>query len=266
MKKFKYKLALGDCLKKMDLIKDASVDLVVTDPPYGTTAASWDKRVDFEQYWIQVNRILNGIGTVIMTASQPFTTQLISSNLVQFKYCLVWEKSRGSNFVHAKFQPLKTHEDIVLFSKGGSAQGSKTPMVYNPQFTEGKPYKRTNNRNSTKPLETLSGGKVHSAISHHDNSDGKRTPRSVLYHIVASDADGTFHSTQKPVSLMEYLIKQYSNENSIIVDPFMGSGSTGVACMNTGRRFIGIEKEEHYYLIALKRIKEAAKPKRTLFE
>lgn len=257
----KYKIFHGDCLHHLKNIPKNSVDLILTDPPYGTTAAHWDKVIDFEKFWSETDRILTHNGSAILTASQPFTTMLISSNIEQFKYCLVWEKSRGSNFVHSKYQPMKTHEDIVVFSKGGCAQGSKNPMIFNPQFVLGKSYViKARDRKSN--IDTMSKGNIQSKIAHHNN-EGKRNPRSVLYFTNAADAEGgAFHPTQKPIALFEYLVMQYSNSKSIVLDPFMGSGTTGVATIKAQRKFIGIEKESKYYSIAERRINELAKMKK----
>lgn len=240
----------------MHKIPDASVNLIINDLPYGTTACKWDSIIPFESLWEHYKRILKPIGTVIMFGSQPFTSSIVGSNIPLFKYELIWEKSRGSNFVHANFQPLKCHENIVIFSKGGSAQGSKNPMTYNPQHTPGKPYAQGNIHIRSK---VLSGGNTQ---YRHSNETGERKPRSVLYYICASDADGNYHPTQKPVALLEYLIKIYSNIGDIVLDNTMGSGTAGVASVKCKRRFLGIEQEQEYYDIACKRIKETM---RTLF-
>ncbi len=235
----------------MDKISDKSIDLVLCDPPYQTTGCKWDKLIPFDKLWIQLNRVLKDYGTVIMTASQPFTTHLIYSNISLFKYCLVWEKSRGSNFVHAKFQPLKCHEDIVVFSKGGSAQGSKNPMVYNPQMVDGLPYDKGSGH---KTFDHLSGGNTKKDDRKLENKSGKRYPRSVIYFPTAESEGKTYHPTQKPLKLMEYLINQYSNVDDTVLDFAMGSGTTGLACKNTNRNFIGIEKDLNYFNIANERI------------
>ena len=182
--------------------------------------------------WKQLKRVIKLIGAIIMTASQPFTSVLVSSNLKMFKYCWVWEKSRAGNFVHANFQPLKAHEDICVWSFGGSAQGSKNPMVYNPQHTEGKPYHKVFVQKSNDHL--IGGNTTYS----HSNKTGNRKPRSVQYF--SSDSDGKkrgLHPTQKPVALMEYIIKTYTNEGDTVLDFAMGSGTTGVACIRTSRNY-----------------------------
>ena len=202
--------------------------------------------------WEQLKRIIKPNGAIVMTASQPFTSILVSSNMRMFKYCWVWEKSRGSNSVHANFQPLKTHEDICVWSHSGAAQGSKPPMVYNPQETNGKPY---NKGIGHKNYSHLSGGFTKKKTQKLTNDTGKRKPRSVQYF--SSDSDGDqrgLHPTQKPVALMEYLIKTYTNEGETVLDFTMGSGSTGVAAKNLNRNFIGIELDPDYFEIAKKRI------------
>ncbi len=241
-------LMQGDCLERMKEIPEGSVDMVMCDPPYGTTACKWDSVIDLDLMWEQLKRIIKPNGAIVMTASQPFTTKIISSNYEMFKYCWVWEKSRGSNFVHANFQPLKVHEDVCVFSFGGSAQGSKSPMIYNPQHKQGKPYdKGVGHLNN----EHLAGGLTKRGDIKLENKDGKRKPRSVLYNKTA-DSEGGFHPTQKPVALMEYMLKTYSNEGETILDFTMGSGSTIKAANNLNRNSIGIEmgrceKKGHKY-------------------
>jgi len=241
----------GDCLEEMKAIPDGSIDCILTDPPYGTTACKWDTVIDLELMWEQLKRIIKPNGAIVLFGSQPFTSALIMSNPKMFKYCWVWEKSKASNFVHANFQPLKAHEDICVFSLGGSAQGSKNPMIYNPQHKKGKPYHRGYGQNKK---EVLSGGLTRS----HDkckNSTGDRKPRTVVYNKTA-ESDGRYHPTQKPVALLEYLIKTYTNECETVLDFTMGSGSTGVACKNLNRSFIGIELDKDYFEIAQDRIKQ----------
>ncbi len=238
----------GDCLKEMNNIEKESVDLVLVDPPYGKTSCKWDSIIPLGPMWQSIRKILKPNGTVVMTASQPFTSVLICSNLKMFKYSLVWEKSRGSNFVHAKYQPLKTHEDICVWSYGGSAQGSKSPMTYNPQMSNGKPYDKGIGHQDNKHL---SGGFSKRKSISKVNKTGLRMPRSVQYF--NSDSDKAFrglHPTQKPVALMEFLIKTYSNENDTVLDFAMGSGSTGIAAHSLNRNFIGIESEARYFKIA----------------
>ena len=238
----------GDCLEEMAKIPSGSVDMVLTDPPYGTTACKWDSIIPLEPMWEQLKRVIKPNGAIVMTASQPFTSKIISSNYDMFKYCWTWEKSKGSNFQHSKYQPLKVNEDICVWSFGGSAQGSKTPMVYNPQMVEGKEYVGFNNPIGN--IGIMSKGNTTPSTT----KKGKlRYPRSVQYFRTA-ESEGKLHPTQKPVALMEYLIKTYTNEGETVLDFTMGSGTTGVACKNLGRNFIGIEKDDKYFEISQDRI------------
>lgn len=247
----KYKLMLGDCLEKMAEITTGSVDLVLTDPPYGTTACAWDAVIPFEPMWEQVRRVLKPNGAAVFTASQPFTSALVMSNVQWFKYCWVWRKSRPSGFAQARNMPLKDYEDVVVFSEGVTVHASQSTrrMPYNPQG-----------------LVKFDKPKIYEKKSYSDSSFAKRPshreyqqeegnfPRQVLD--VASES-GTVHPTQKPIALMEYLIRTYTNEGETVLDFTMGSGTTGVACMNTVREFIGIERDENYFKIAQDRIASA---------
>jgi len=248
-----YSLFFGDCLERMKEIPDDSVDLILTDPPYGTTACKWDSVIDFTLMWEQLKRIIKPKGAIVLFGSEPFSSTLRCSNLEMFKYDLVWEKSKGSNFVHSKYQPLKTHENIIVFSKGGAAQGSKTPMTYNPQMVDGVPYDKGFGHNK---LETLSSGLSKSTSIHLKNESGLRYPRSVQYFKTA-ECEGRLHPTQKPVALLEYLIKTYTNEGEVVLDFTAGSFSTGVASLNTNRKFLGIEMNEKYFDIGVNRMQES---------
>jgi len=242
----------GDCLELMKDIPDKSIDAIITDIPYGTTACKWDSVIPFDLMWEQLNKIIKDNGAVALFGSEPFSSALRMSNIKNYKYDWIWEKSKAGNFVHANFQPLKVHEIISIFSLGGSAQGSKNPMTYNAQHKEGKPYdKGIGNSN----IEILNGGMTKADTIKHTNKTGKRKPRSVIYFRTA-ESEGKFHPTQKPVALMEYLINTYTNENETILDFTMGSGSTGVACVNTDRNFIGIENDDKYFEIAKNRIEQ----------
>jgi DNA modification methylase len=223
-------------------IEPQSIDLLLTDFPYGTLNKSrneWDRVIDYDKFWEHIKVICKPNAAIISTAAQPFTSVLISTNYAWFKYCLVWEKSKATGYLNAKKQPMRAHEDIVVFY-------NRQP-TYNPQMTVGKPYDK-----GTAIRDAEQYGKQTKAV-HVKNEDGTRYPRSVLYFKTAED-EGKYHPTQKPIALYEYLIKTYSNEGDTVLDPCMGSGTTGVACMNTGRNFIGIEKEENYYKIAEQRI------------
>ena len=246
-------LMQGNCLDRMKEIPDGSVDMVLTDPPYGTTACKWDTVIPFETMWEELKRIIKQNGAIILFGSEPFSSMLRCSNLKMFKYDLVWEKSKGSNFVHSKYQPLKTHENIIVFSKGGAAQGSKTPMKYYPQMTIGVPYDKGVGQ---KKISTLNGGLSKSSSIHMKNETGNRFPRSVHYYKTA-ESEGSYHPTQKPVALLEYLIKTYTQEGETVLDFTFGSCSTGVACLNTNRKFLGIEMDEGYFEVSKNRIEAA---------
>jgi site-specific DNA-methyltransferase (adenine-specific) len=236
-------LMQGDCLERMKEIPDGSVDMVLTDPPYGTTACKWDSIIPLEPMWAQLKRVIKPNGAIVMTASQPFTTTLIASNMKMFKYCWVWDKVRGTNFFAAKFQPLNNTEDVIVFSEGGCNNGTNNPVPYFPQGVS-----EVTIRNK------YGGGKVGKA---HGAKEKEYTQKATgyPYKIIRQPFErGTVHPTQKPVALMEYLIKTYTNEAETVLDFTMGSGTTGVACVNLDRRFIGIELDENYFNIAKNRI------------
>lgn len=236
----------GDCLEKMKDIPTDSVDMVLVDPPYGTTSCRWDSIIDLEAMWEQLKRIVKPTGAIVMTASQPFTTTLISSNMDMFKYCWVWDKQSATGFVHSKNKPMKQHEDIVVFSSGTTVHKgqSKIRMTYNPQglIEINKKRKRT----------VTSDVSMSARPSHKDEFISTHTnyPQTILQY----KRDKGLHPTQKPVALMEYLIVTYTEEGETVMDFTMGSGSTGVAALNTNRSFIGIEMDDYYFQIAKARI------------
>ena len=232
-------LVQGDCLERMKEIPSGSADMILADPPYGTTACKWDSIIPLEPMWEQLKRIIKPNGAIVMTASQPFTTTLISSNMKMFRYCLVWEKTLGTNPMLVKKQPFRKHEDICIFY-------AKQP-TYTPQMTIGSPYSDKERESGLDAINKGVRGKK-KAINNH----GTRYPSSVQRF--SNGNNGNVHPTQKPVALMEYLIKTYTNEGEVVLDFTMGSGSTGVACMNTGRKFIGIELDPTYYGIACERV------------
>lgn len=237
----------GDCLELMKEIPDGSIDMILADLPYGTTACKWDTIISFDKLWEQYERIINLNGAIVLTASQPFTSALIMSNPKLFRYELIYEKTLASNFVHTKYQPLKCHENILIFSKSGSAQGTKSPMKYFPIMEDGKPYDKGI---SNKQREGLANGMKGAILK---NETGKRNPRSVLKFSNA-DRKNILHPTQKPVALFEYLIKTYTNEGDLILDNTAGSGTTGVVARNLNRSFILIEKEHKYCEIIRQRL------------
>lgn len=231
-------LLYGDCLRRMDGLPAGSVDLVLTDPPYGTTACRWDSVIPLDPMWQAVNRLSKPTTPAVFTAAQPFTTTLIASNMDEFKYCWYWDKGRVTGFLNAKKQPLRQVEEIVVFY---AAQ-----CTYNPQYTEGKPY--TANRGSA--AKTYGKHEQGQTVS-----DGKRYPKQLLLQIAGQT--NAEHPTQKPVELMAYLIRTYTNPGDVVLDFTMGSGTTGIAALQEGRRFIGIERDPAYYALACSRIMAA---------
>ena len=225
------KLIKGDCLEKMQEIESGSVDAIITDPPYGTTACKWDSVIPFDKMWEQLDRIIKPNGAIVLFGSEPFSSALRMSNIKNYKYDWIWHKKTSANVAVAKYQPLKTHEIISVFGKR-----------YIPQMVKGK--------------MRMKGGKTKGG-----EANGSLNPvyyRSDLYFpksVLDIKTERGFHPTQKPVALMEYLIKTYTNEGETVLDFTMGSGSTGVACVNTNRSFIGIEQDDKYFEIAEKRIK-----------
>ena len=231
-----YELWQGDCLELMKDIPDKSVDMILCDLPYGTTACKWDSVIPFEPLWEQYKRIIKDNGAIVLFGSEPFSTELRHSNLKMFKYDWIWEKEQGANFMLCKYQPYKVHEIISVFSK-------KTHL-YIPQMTEGKPYVSG---------KGTSGDITNNVIKVQTKNEGKRYPRSIQ-RFNTDKSKGSLHPTQKPVALLEYLIKTYTNEGETVLDNCMGSGSTGVACINTNRKFIGIELTPRYFKMAKQRI------------
>ena len=256
------RLMLGDCLERMEEIPDGSVDMILTDPPYGTTACKWDSIIPLEPMWEQLKRIIKPNGAIVMTASQPFTTTLIASNMKMFKYCWVWDKIKPYGVFGAKLKPLKRCEDIVVFSSGFTANGSKKNMPYYPQMTDAKTENVRPANKGSNNTDFVNGKRNKKVINKSDTNYNpeKRYPDGVIKISSYSKEVNSLnrvHPTQKPVSLMEYLIKTYTNESETVLDFTMGSGSTGVACKNLNRKFIGIEMDEGYFNIAKKRIGEA---------
>ena len=235
----------GDCLELMKSIPDGSIDAIITDPPYGTTACKWDSVIDFTLMWEQLNRIIKPNGAIILFAQTPFDKVLGASNLPMLKYEWVWRKSRPTGHLNANKMPMKAHENILVFYK--------KPPTFNKQMTIGKP-------NHVKDGSIRKSKATNNNYGHFENVVQKSTelknPITVI-EFSQQDPNKIEHPTQKPVKLMEYLIKTYTNKNETVLDFTMGSGSTGVACVNTFRNFIGIEMDENYFNIATKRIEEA---------
>ena len=246
-------LRLGDCLELMTAIPDGSVDLVLTDPPYGKTACKWDSVIPFEPMWEQLNRTIKPNGAICLFGSEPFSSALRMSNIGMFKYDWIWAKSNAVGFVNAKLKPMNKHEIISVFSNGKTSNGNKNNMPYFPQglVLFNKEVRSGNKKGKDnsywRPSLKSSNGGGH--IQQYTNY-----PTTVLQFDKVHKA---VHPAQKPVALLEYLIRTYTNEGETVLDFTMGSGSTGVACVNTNRNFIGIELDNGYFEIARKRIEEA---------
>jgi DNA modification methylase len=240
----------GDCLKWMSVIPDGSVDMILCDLPYGTTACKWDTVIPFEPLWAQYRRVAKRNAAIVLTASQPFTTALIASNMREFRYTWVWDKCIASGFNYARFQPMRQHEDVLVFYRDRptyDSQGERyaKPITYRP----------------------AASASDSSHMTHTLDRDTKLTAthkrkRSILTFPKVRAGD---HPTQKPVALMEYLIRTYTQEGETVMDNCMGSGTTGVACVNTGRNFIGIERDEKYFQIAADRIAESQRGQSRMF-
>lgn len=232
-------IILGDAIETMRELPDTSIDAIISDPPYGTTAISWDKKIDWEAWWKEAHRITKPSSIICLFSAQPFTTDLINSNRKNFRAEIIWEKSIASGFLNARKSPLRSHENILIFcSKPGKS-------TYNPQMTPGVPY-------STKKKGTRCQQYSKTGSWTTRNESGDRYPRSVQH--VPNPNYKSLHPTQKPLALMQWLVKTYSNVGDVVLDPFTGSGSTASACIETGRNFIGIENSAHYHSVAHERI------------
>ena len=228
----------------MQLLKnvpDDSVDMILCDLPYGTTQCKWDTVLPMEQLWSEYNRVCKRNAAMVFTAAQPFTSALVMSNPKFFKYTWVWEKSKATGYLNAKKMPMRAHEDICVFYR--------KPPTYNPQMWQSTPY---NKGKAHRPTDVY--GEQKSILVKNDT--GLRYPRTVQYFKTAESEGKVLHPTQKPLSLFEYLIKTYTNEGELVLDNCIGSGTTAIACMNTGRDYIGMEFEEKYFEIAKNRIQE----------
>lgn len=245
----------GDCLVEMQNIPDKSVDCILCDLPYGITACKWDVVIPFKPLWMQYNRIIKDIGAILLFGSEPFSSMIRMSNIKAYRYDWIWNKLRGTNFQLANKQPMKCHEICSVFYKSFP--------IYNPQMRCGRPYRS----NSGIRKHKISGLGDSSASIYRSETinNGTRFPLSIIDFKRDKEK---LHPTQKPVALLEYLIKTYTNEGDTVLDNCMGSGSTGVAAVNTNRKFIGIELDEGYFNIAKQRIDEAIRKKneKTLFD
>ena len=242
----------GDCLELMKDIPDKSIDLILCDLPYGTTACKWDKNIDFIELWKQYERIVKDDGVICLFGIEPFTSELIHSNLNLYRYSWIWKKDTATGHLNANYKPLNITEDICVFSKGTVGSLSKNPIRYYPQgITEVNKQKKNN------PNSTWRKNKGYNTTNNILNSDKPFTQKYTGYpnNILEFKRDKCiYHPTQKPVALLEYLIKTYTNEGDTVLDNCMGSGSCGVAAVNAGRNFIGIELDEKYFEIAKNRI------------
>lgn len=241
-------LVQGDCLEAQQRLSGGSVDLILTDLPYGTTSCVWDDIIPMAALWSQYRKVLQPKGCVILFGNQPFTSRLVQSNLPWFKQALVWDKNKCGSPGLAKIRPMQTHEDILVFAPGRT--------TYNPQMTVGTPYSRKSKSDEGYVGRCNNHGYGLKARTEFTN-EGTRYPKSVISISRDFSAQQQIHPAQKPVPLLEWLIRTYSNEGDMVLDSTMGSGSTGVAAMNTGRKFIGIERDEAYFKIAQQRIEDA---------
>ena len=253
----------GDCLEEMKKIPDGSVDLILCDLPYGSatgkTRAKWDCDIDLDKLFQEYRRLISNNGAIVLFGNEPFSSTLRVRALDIYKYDLKWVKSKTTGFANANYRPMNKYEDLMIFSKANaSAGGKKNPMCYNPQgLVESNAVKKNSkNRHGLVMKDTNNIGQNNSfsqdGVEYIQKFSGY--PMNILYF---DNPQKYVHPTQKPVALLEYLIRTYSNEGETVIDNCMGSGSTGVACVNTGRRFIGIELDENYYRISKERIEEA---------
>jgi len=245
-------LVNADCFDVFPFIEDKSIDAIICDLPYGTTACKWDSVLPFDKLWREYERIIKLNGAIVLTASQPFTSALVMSNPKLFKYQWVWVKTKKTGFTNGKNRPLSQHEDVIVFSKANVANGSKIMMKYNPQGLQ--PLGKVRKGDKNKSDGDTNGQKYYRPSQSKDYiQEFTNYPTTILN--VASEGK-IVHPTQKPVELMEYLIRTYTDENDIVLDNTMGSGTTGLACLKTNRQFIGIEKEKQYYDVAVRRLSE----------
>jgi site-specific DNA-methyltransferase (adenine-specific) len=235
-----YTLYQGDCLQELDKTSEKTVDLLLVDLPYGTTKNKWDSVIPFDSLWGKLNKVMKENGNMVFTASQPFTSQLVNSNLDNFRYEIIWEKTIGSGQLNIKRQPLKNHESVLIFYN--------KPGTYNPQMSKGEPYK------ISRKMKKLGSQNYNEQTDHISVNEGFRYPKTVIK--IPNPRIKGGHPTQKPLALMDYLIKTYSNEGDLVLDCCMGVGTTGISALQNKRNFIGIEKEEKYYQIAEQKIKE----------
>lgn len=236
----------GDCLEEMNKIPDKSISMILCDLPYGTTSCRWDVLIPFNLLWAHYNRVIKDNGAIVLFCTEPFTSLLIQSNLSMFKYKWIWTHNHAANFAQAPYMPMKNYEELAVFSKGGMTKNSLNRMQYNPQGIE--------------DTHKVWGGVPESPHRPGRKKQGKYVQTKTGYPRMVIDfpkENNKWHPTKKPVALLEYLVKTYTDVDEVVLDNTMGGGSTGVACVNTNRRFIGIELDENYYDIAYQRIANA---------
>jgi len=248
----------GEALEEMDKLieRGVIVDAIICDLPYGITACKWDTIIPFEPMWERLNKLIKQNGAIVLFGSEPFSSALRMSNLKMYKYDWKWHKDKCSNFIHAKTQPRKTIEDIMIFTKGGTTHNSKEKYIYNSQMTDRAVRKKTKKTKKSEHQKEIRNDKTifESSVNF---IAGKNYAEANIYF--KTDHKGRVHPTQKPVALMEYLVKTYTNEDELVLDFTMGSGTTGLACKNLNRKFIGIELDEKYYNIAKERLNKEEK-------
>jgi len=244
MSEGKKEILLGDCLELMKDIPNGSIDMILCDLPYGTTACKWDSIIPLDRLWAEYKRVIKDNGAIILTASQPFTTKLISSNYNMFRYEWIYSKTKSTGFMNANKMPMKQHENILVFYK-------KLP-TYNPieVFVGIKDKRKAFNPAKLKESNIYNNAGIKNTV-YHKKDNGWQMPKSIIHF---KNGGKMMHPTQKPIELMEYLIKTYTNENDLVLDNTAGSGTTAIACLNTNRQFIVMEKEQKYYDIILKRV------------
>lgn len=231
----------GDCFDVMSGIEAGSVDMILNDPPYGTTACSWDSVLPLDRVWAEYRRVAKLNGAIVMTASQPFTSMLVASNVSDFRHAWVWNKAKAANFPQVKRHPLKVHEDVLVF-------GSKK-TAYFPQMRSGDIRKKGGYTTSNKDVAVMAGSPA--------VVNGSYYPKSILDFSIAKNLDAGLHPTQKPVALFEYLIRTYTNFGELVLDPTAGSGTTAIAAIQSGRRWICIERDQGYFEKACERVAKA---------
>lgn len=249
-----YKIKQGDCLELMAKLPDGCADMILCDLPYGTTACKWDTVIPFDALWAHYKRLIKKNGAIVLFANSHFTIELAHSNMQGFCYQWVWDKKFAGNFVQAKRMPLRTHEDVLVFSVSGAM-----PSYYPQKTMRDKPIKKGGNKQSA--AIPIHQSEAALAFGREGKSYDDKQPESILHFSNRDEARG-LHPTQKPVALCEYLIRTYTNEGDVVLDNTMGSGTTGVACLNTNRAFIGIEKDFKYFEIAQQRIAQAQQEKK----